>query len=982
MEGAAAPAARLVGRDAELGTLTDQLDGAAAGRAVMVLVSGPAGVGKTALVAQACALERARAQVLVGACLPLASMSVPFLPLRHALGGGQLAGELVGIIEAGPADRVPVAVDAWLARRAADRPVVLVADDLQWADASTLDLLMYVLAGPPDRRLAVVLTLRSGELTDGSPLHAWLADAARMPRFTTLDLAPLDRLGTAEQIRGILGVPPRESLVTDVFARSRGNPFFTGLLVRGLPPDAARLPAEVPHQVTAAALRRWHQLSEPARELARLLAVGGGPTTAGVLQAAADVAGLGADVPPPLHEAVRAGMVTAADDGRYWFSHPLQAEALEQSVPPDLRRHWHAVWASVLQHAGAAAASEVGRVVAVADHHFRAGAAASAYSWALAAADAAEAAGGGTESLRLLQRALDLHLRLAAPAQTRRELLLRARALAERLGKQAEELAVVDQLLTEVTGPAADPLLRAELLVRRADLRLSLGEELADLPTLRQAVEISAVAPRSRQHARALAQLAHAEMWRQDPAGPDHARAAVVLARAVDHPQTLSYALTALVMAAALADEPAEELGREAAAAALQAGDGWAYAHAVMWTANSAEISSSPAYAEQLRQARERLEAAGGAAAYVGLLSAVEAASLLQVGQWRACQDRLRVALGTAPGPMAEVTARLVAAHLAALQGRVAEAAGHLHRADELFAQHTEFRSFPFDAVRAQVALAAGQPDRALAAALTGLRSPGVPPTLCDRLLPLAARALADLAQARRDAGASPEAVVAQGRSLRAELPRIVPDGPPTPFYRDQVHALQCLYNAEVLRALDAPGQAEAWARAARACATGWCPWEGAYAAWRAAEACLLDPARQREGRGWLREAFAQARALDAAPLLAEVRSLARLAHVDLDAEPATAGTPATPTAPREPTLPTGPSTETDARAAVIPGLTARERDVLGLLVAGRTYAEIAGALFISEKTVSTHVSHLLRKTQTRNRVELARLAQRRAGAA
>lgn len=60
-----------------------------------------------------------------------------------------------------------------------------------------------------------------------------------------------------------------------------------------------------------------------------------------------------------------------------------------------------------------------------------------------------------------------------------------------------------------------------------------------------------------------------------------------------------------------------------------------------------------------------------------------------------------------------------------------------------------------------------------------------------------------------------------------------------------------------------------------------------------------------------------------------------------------------------------------------LPGLTAREHEILGYLVAGSTYAEIANTLVISEKTVSSHVSNLLRKTHTSSRVELAQLAHR-----
>jgi DNA-binding CsgD family transcriptional regulator len=76
-------------------------------------------------------------------------------------------------------------------------------------------------------------------------------------------------------------------------------------------------------------------------------------------------------------------------------------------------------------------------------------------------------------------------------------------------------------------------------------------------------------------------------------------------------------------------------------------------------------------------------------------------------------------------------------------------------------------------------------------------------------------------------------------------------------------------------------------------------------------------------------------------------------------------------------TAATGPSPQPSADFAALPGLTVREREVLAHVVAGRTYAEIAREMVISEKTVSSHISNLLRKTGTANRVDLSRLAAR-----
>ncbi|HSO65630.1 MAG TPA: LuxR C-terminal-related transcriptional regulator, partial [Ornithinibacter sp.] len=235
--------------------------------------------------------------------------------------------------------------------------------------------------------------------------------------------------------------------------------------------------------------------------------------------------------------------------------------------------------------------------------------------------------------------------------------------------------------------------------------------------------------------------------------------------------------------------------------------------------------------------------------------------------------------------------ARLTAARLATHQGRQREAEAHLARAEELFADTTDFLAFQFDAVRAMARLGAGDPAGAHEAAMTGALAPGVPPTLCEWLCPLAARALADL-----------------------------------------------------------------WRRAAELL-DGACRWDAKYATYRAGEAALVGGGRPREeAAALLRRAHSLAVDLRAEPVLREVVDLARSARIPLDEVRATAEP-----APGEERL---------------HGLTVREREVLDHVVAGRTYGEIARALFVSEKTVSSHISHLLRKTGAANRVELARLAR------
>ena len=313
--------------------------------------------------------------------------------------------------------------------------------------------------------------------------------------------------------------------------------------------------------------------------------------------------------------------------------------------------------------------------------------------------------------------------------------------------------------------------------------------------------------------------------------------------------------------------------------------------------------------------------------------------------------------LGETPGPIADIDARLVAALLACWQSRPAEARDHLARAEELFAVQSGHLVSFFDAVRAELAVAAGDTERAVAAALGGADQ-DVTPTLAERLMPLAARAMADDAQTLRDRGANPSSAVARLDDLRRRFPTIVVDtAPEQPMGKLQIRAYQGLYDAEVRRGRADPAVATAWQRAAQACAEAELAWDEAYAWWRAAEA-LAKGRIARDAAAALRLAHERAVDLQAIQLLSEIEALAHSARISLAS------------------VDEGPLAEAEA----LPGLTRREHEVLAHIVAGRTYGEIARELVLSEKTVSVHVSHLLHKTGTTNRIELAQLARRLAG--
>jgi hypothetical protein len=509
--GAEAPVA---GRETESAELRALLDGVATGRASALLVSGEAGIGKTALVRQTA--ETAPVRLLWTVCLPLSSLATPLMPLR-AVGP-----ELV--------DDPLLEMDAWLDRCAADGPTVLVVDDVQWADASTLDVLHYVIAGPAGRRFGLVLTLRTGDAQEHG-LRRWLADVRRLPRVSELRLGRLDRVATRDQIAGLLGKPPTESLVDSVQSRAQGNPYLTSLLVRGLNPDAQQLPDGLPIELRDALARAWHGLPAEARRLTSEVAVAGRPQT-----------GFGdADV-PSLRAAVEAGVLRVDRPGRYWFAHPLLAEVLVGELLPEERQALHAAAARRLAPAGGTPnGMTVDEIVSLADHYDRAGQAEPAFQWAC---HGAEAAGGSVEALRLLRRAHELLPTVQAPGTSRVALLTRIRSAARERGLAADELAAVDELLAELD-PAAEPLVVAELLVKRAQLRDLTGLEYAPASVVAEAVRISAVEPSSPEHAYAMAFLASYLNWRADPAARPTATKALELARASGSDWALAVALLA-----------------------------------------------------------------------------------------------------------------------------------------------------------------------------------------------------------------------------------------------------------------------------------------------------------------------------------------------------------------------------------------------------------------------------------------------------
>ena len=949
--------------------LVEVMDRAVAGSSGALFVSGEAGVGKTALVRAACGQMADVVDVFWATCLPLSSPSIPFLPLLSALREwtaghpNDVLPPPLGRLGAMNNRDVPLLFDGWLQQVSRRRAVVLVVDDLQWADRSTLDVLMYVLAGLVDTHLAVIATVRAGEQSDTDPLQAWFADIRRFPRMDELRLGRLDRVGTRDQVAQLMGAQPRDMLVDEVFARACGNAYWTQLLVRELAADTRRLPEDLPTGLRQSVSRSWTRLSPAARELTRVVAIGGRPQGTQRISEVAAAAGIAGPAVHLLREAVDAGVLVRAFGDRYWFGHPLLAEVLLAGMLPGERETVYAAYAQVLDGIGAQTEGiELELATALADAHFGAGHLEDAYLWALQAAEAAELVGAAAETIRLLRRAVDLSYRLPNPRFEPGQILDRIRAAAEQAGQLEQELVVVDELL-EVVDRTLEPLRVAQLLARRCDLRLPTGREFAGLADVREAVRLSAAEPDSPEHARAMAGLAQAELWHCLPSGPATAKEAVRLARSCNSLQALSYALTASAMAKVDVDLDGVGIdeAQEAQRAALEVGDWSAFVGATFWHANSIDGPACPATLDCQQEGRETLIALDAPHTYVAWLSASEAFGLLHLGRLPECQARLREVFGFSPGPLPDAIARLVAAQLAIRQGRRQEAESHVTRAEELLIGLSEFVVLAADAVRAELAVAAGDTERVLSLVPdVDEDNEYVAPTSVERLVPLAGQALANRILACHDHGLDARHARSQFQALRVRHPHVLAETTTGAMYLLQVSAMQAWYDAEFERAEQTATAGQAWLRAAEACQSALLAWDEAYARTRAAEALLPHRSTRRQGTAALRRARELAMDLQAVPLLAEIDALATSARVPL-------------LAPE----PVGEEPVGEALPARLPGLTPREREILAHLVVGRTYTEIAGALVISEKTVSVHVSNLLRKTGTASRVDLAQLVHR-----
>src|SRR5215470_2826121 len=361
----------LVGREDQLAALDAILAGACGGHGRVVLVAGEPGIGKTRLAEEAARRAAAAGmQVAWGRChegdgapalwpwaqvvrqlaaglapRQLTAMLRPSAarlgPLLPELGGAPPPARPSPVVDLGAARFQLNQAAAGLLRRLADaRPLLVVIDDLNWADVPSLSLLAFLATELKDARLVVLGTYRDVEVVAGRPLADTLGALAREPVVERIALGGLGRAGVAALIGRTIGATPAEPLVQAVADRCGGNPFFITELLRLLqserrlagPDAAAAARREVPAGVRDVLRAR----------LARLPAVTGRGFDLDLIEA---VTGLEDEAALDAAEAALLAGLVIEDDraaGRYRFAHALVRETIYEDISRARRARLHA----------------------------------------------------------------------------------------------------------------------------------------------------------------------------------------------------------------------------------------------------------------------------------------------------------------------------------------------------------------------------------------------------------------------------------------------------------------------------------------------------------------------------------------------------------------------------------------------------------------------------------------------------------------
>jgi DNA-binding CsgD family transcriptional regulator len=970
----------LVGRHAELARLTGLLDAAASGAPVVALISGDAGVGKTRLVTELA--ERARRQqftVLSGRCAELAD-SVPYLPLadalheaisepgpvRDALGRRPLLARLLP--DAAAASEPASAESPGLAQQqlfgtvlgllselAESSPVLLILEDLHWADGSTRDLLSFLSRVLHRERLALAATYRSDDLHRRHPLRPVLAELVRLPSVTTVELGPLDDAAMAEHLTAVAERPLDAEVLEGLIGRAEGNAYYAEELLAAASAGGGELPARLADLLLA----RTQRLSPDAQLVLRTAAVAGRRVDDALVAAAC-----GLDRPryeDALREAVAKQLLVAEPGRGLAFRHALLREAIYSDLLPGERTRLHARLAELL--ADERRLAEVpGTAAELARHCLASHDITGAFSASVAAGKEARRLSAPADAHHYFDQALGLWERAQQPEKlagmSRGELAFRSAVAAADSG-QASRAAQILRRLIGYLRDTDDARLVCRAQERLAYLLTDLDEYEAAEAAARAAVDALPAEPPTWERARALATHAHTLLPGDSPAAPQaraRAEEAIAAARAANAPWAEADALSTLGLLSKQAGDLEQAAGLFARAnrQARAAGVIGVELRAVFQLANlQLESGDLHAAAGTAHQGVLRAGETGLLLARYGLdLQYLHYLAHYGEGDWQHARE-IADSFPVRVTSIAEARLSAMALFIAVATG--SRAVAERRRWLEPFFARDRFTEYIGRGLLAEHAYWNGDGDRALAEARATIRASyewenGYSPPVI-RIAAIALAVLADRADQARAAGDAGRA--AQSAAAAEEFLWIAREGaayPRNPGYALGADGRGWLARAEAeTRRAQGDNDVRAWQAVTEAFAPQFA-YETARSRWRLAQA-LAEAGRRDEAAHEWRLGTETAARLGARPLAAVLAELGRRARLGDGA--VRGGSP-------------------------LGGLTSRELEVLRLLAAGRSNREIAAELFIAPKTASVHVSNILAKLGAASRTEAAAIAHAR----
>ena len=981
----------LVGRQADLEWLGEALDDSLRGSTRAVLVGGEAGIGKTRLVNEFVSRLSDPTIVLRGQSVDLDRDAPPYAPivavlralarevgddaLLEASGPAAdtlrvLVPELGGLDEdrdstrRGGAERLYDAVAGMLENIARSRPLVVVIEDVQWADQATLGILRFLVRVIEHSRILFVVTFRSDELGRGSALRAWLPELDRNRRVSRRELARLSRAQAWEMATAILGSPPDDQELSVVYERTEGVPFFIEEFIGC---ESFVNLDSFPETLRGILLARYEVLSDTTQRIMRLLAAGGACVEHKLLVLVCDDSA--DDIDSAAREAVAASVLVIQGTA-YAFRHALVREAIHELLLPGERVRFHTRYAQALESRQGELSTDA---TAISYHWMAAHNTQNAFSASIAAMGQARNSYAFSTAARMGERAIELWdqvpdaERLAG--RTRVELLADTSYILRNAGESDRAIALIDEAIStsdpaELEPAAVEPgavELRARMLRDKASYLANVGQ-VGSITLLRQALEVLGTEPRSDVRANILGELAARLMLeaRFDQA-VETANAAYAEAVAVDSKPRMSVAANIRGTSRLSLGEIDEALDDLAMAGELAAGHDSARLR--YWVNYSDAMNLIGRYEDAVRAAEEGAERARlrGVERTSGvMLMANVIGPLFALGQTRRADELLDRALELdAPIGFSAFLRRLkLQSTLWSGDSALAERMLRGWRSSLILQSRIDAQARSgLAAVGAEIALARGNVGDAWTEARI-IFGPDhrVYPAYDLPLLAIAARVLA----AARSTGMSlvdGEFDDVESR-LRAAIARLS-TWPTAPVYAAVVAA-------ELGGHRHTGTDPDLWSLAVTASSATTAPAQFApYAAFRLAQA-FAGVADRSSARLWSQTARVAAEKIGLGLVVAQIVELEHRVGM------ATAGLSKT-----------GGETEEQAvdAGSIETLLTVRERQVLELIAQGLSNRQVAERLFISVKTASVHVSNILRKTGATSRTEAAYFARDLGGA-